>query len=363
MNLAKIVHIDTGREWRGGQQQSTYLHNGLIERSFKSAYFYKTGSQIHQRFCDDKTYHRVELFNEFDIFTARKIANFININDFNIIHCHTAHGLTIGIIASYLSGRTKIIATRRVEFPIKNTFSAKFKYKNKLVSRIVCISEAIRQVMINSNIDTNRLVTIHSGINLNRFESDKKLSDFNGVSFNGRIIVGTIAAFDGNKDYDNLLEAAKIVLDNRDNVIFLAVGSGKLFDGINAKVNYLGLNDSFIFAGEQKNVGQFLHTFDIFTLASKKEGLGTSILDAMAVGLPIAATCVGGIPEAVLHNYNGLLVPPSRPDELANNILRLIDDKEFRISCGNNSLRKVQHFDINNTIKQNIQLYEQILAE
>ena len=100
---------------------------------------------------------------------------------------------------------------------------------------------------------------------------------------------------------------------------------------------------------------------DIFILASKKEGLGTSILDAQSVGLPIIATKAGGIPEIVIHNNNGVLVNPQNPQELAAAIINLIDDKEKRELLGRNAKESVKNFDISINFNKNIELIETLL--
>ena len=165
----------------------------------------------------------------------------------------------------------------------------------------------------------------------------------------------------GHKDYPNFLKAAQLVLKQRENVTFCAVGDGKDRENILNSAEELGLNDRFYFPGFRKDIGQFLKSFDIFVMASKLEGLGTSILDAEAVGLPIVACNSGGIPETLSHNYNGLLVPSRNPEKLADAILQLCDDKKLRNEFGRNSLQNVKKFEIANTINKNIELYENLI--
>ena len=101
--------------------------------------------------------------------------------------------------------------------------------------------------------------------------------------------------------------------------------------------------------------------FDIFVLSSHLEGLGTSILDAQAVGLPVVACRTGGIPEAVKENINGLLVPPRNPEAMAEAILELARNKGKRLKFGKNAKETVKQFSIEKTVQENIKLYEQLL--
>ena len=104
----------------------------------------------------------------------------------------------------------------------------------------------------------------------------------------------------------------------------------------------------------------YIDSFDIFVLSSHLEGLGTTILDAQAVGLPVVACKTGGIPEAVEDNINGLLVPTRNPEAMADAILDLARYKRKRLEFGKNAKETVKQFAIEKTVQNNIELYEQL---
>jgi glycosyltransferase involved in cell wall biosynthesis len=174
--------------------------------------------------------------------------------------------------------------------------------------------------------------------------------------------VGTVAALVGHKDYPNLLQAAEIVIRENPEITFMAVGDGKDENLILALAKKLELGERFIFAGYQKNVGEFLKSFDIFVLASHMEGLGTSILDAQALGLPVVACRCGGIPEAVYDKINGRLVAPKNSEELASAILELATRPDLRQAYGKKARETVREFDISQTVKRNLNLYQSLLS-
>jgi len=157
------------------------------------------------------------------------------------------------------------------------------------------------------------------------------------------------------------LRAAGIVLENRRDVVFCAVGDGEKRAVIEEMACELGLGKRFIFAGQRKDVGVFLKSFDIFVLASKKEGLGTSVLDAQAVGLPVVACAAGGIPEMIRDGWNGLLVPQEDPAALARALMKLVSQPEFRRQLGAEAREFVGDFDIVKTVEGNVTLYREIL--
>ncbi len=360
----KVLHIDTEKTWRGGQQQAIYLHEGLIKRNIESMFVCQPDSSLNG-YCRENNLpcETFKIRGEADILAARKISKLCEAERYNIIHCHSAHALSIGLVVKYIKNDVKLIAARRVDFHVGKNMLSRYKYNNELIDSIVCISDKIRSVLIDDGIRQDKLVTIHSGIDLTKFDevnSPGSLRDELGIHADD-FIVGTIAAFAGHKDYHNLINAAKVVLETNKKIKFVLVGDGELFDEIKKKAIELNINDSIIFAGYRQNIGEFLGLFDVFVLASRKEGLGTSILDAQSVGLPVIATRTGGIPEIIDNEKNGLLIEPRNPPELASAISTLLSDSQKRELLGRAAQKSVREFDINKTIERNILLYKTLL--
>ncbi|MDY0381980.1 MAG: glycosyltransferase family 4 protein, partial [Candidatus Cloacimonadaceae bacterium] len=108
-------------------------------------------------------------------------------------------------------------------------------------------------------------------------------------------------------------------------------------------------------------VGGFLKAFDFFVLASKKDGLGTSVLDAMSVGLPIIGTKAGGIPEMIESGISGLLVEKRNPEALAEAMLMLAEDPDLRKRLGEGGLSRGKHFSKERMTQMNLELYKKLL--
>ncbi len=359
-----VLHIDTERGWRGGQQQAAYLTKKMVEMGFHTAVVCKPRSKLHS-FCQrEKIPHfTIAMRNELDFVSGFKIALLCRRFKFNILHLHSAHALSFGLWAKLFYNRLILIAVRRVVFPIRKNQISQFKYKNQHLNRIISISDGVKRVLIEAGVPEDRIVTIRSGIDLGKFDSISPPGGFRrslGIS-DGDILVGTVAAITEEKGYPNLIRAAKIVVGNAENVTFLAVGDGPDEEEVQDLAGRLNLGGKFIFAGFREDVGNFLKSFDIFVLASKMEGLGTSVLDAQAVGLPIVATTAGGIPEMIVDGRNGLLVPPEDEASLADAILKLTGDEKLRQKLGKNAKEDVKRFDIERTIRENIDLYREVL--
>ncbi len=361
-NNISILHLDSEASWRGGQQQASYLHSGLIRNGINSYFLCKKGSELSKYFENHKIqYATLPFSSEFDLASSFKIASFARQHNIDVIHCHDSHSHSLGLISKFFYQKPALISTRRVLFNIQKNYLSKKKYSSDKLDRIVCVSNAIKNVMICDGIDESKLTVINDGIDLSKFNnssSEKLIAEYKIIS--NSTVIGTIAAFTKEKDYPNLLSAAKMVIASSPRCVFIALGDGDDLEKMQGLAVQYGISENFIFTGFKSNVGDYLKLFDIFVLNSKSEGLGSSILDAMAVGLPIVATNVGGIPEIVEDKFNGLLVESENPESLAKAINNLVNDKYYRQQLGENSLIKVLDFDIDIIVNKYIDLYNSL---
>lgn len=360
----KVIHIDTEMSWRGGQQQAAYLFEGMLLQGCETLMLCQPGSAM-QKYClEKKLPHRSMSFpNELSVNTGRQTARLATSFQASILHLHSGHSVSWGLWAKLFSPSLRLIATRRVDFSIRKNPLSVYKYRNPALNHIVCISANIFQVMRQDGISDTKLSVIRSSVDIHRFDHDVVPFGFR-KTWNipdDNLLIGTVAAFVGHKDYPNLLRAARIVLQSRANITFMAVGEGALLDEMRAMATELQISDRFIFAGFQKQVGIFLKAFDIFVLASKLEGLGTSVLDAMSVGLPIIGTRAGGIPEMIKDAENGLLVPAQDHQALADAILKLADNPFQRGSLALQAQSDVHSFSVETMVRQYLALYESLL--
>lgn len=361
-----IIHIDTEKTWRGGQQQVYYLHEALLKRSIDSIMMCPQESILFQYYQKSNLpCISLEFRHELDYQAGIKIAKLAKRINATILHLHSGHSVSSGLWAKLFYHKLKLIATRRVDFSInKNPFSS-LKYNTRLLDHIVCVSDNIKQVLIKDGISANKLTTIYSGIKLDNLDDNIPALEIRkqwNVPQNA-ILIGTIAAFTGHKDYPNLLKAAQNVIKSRDDVYFMAVGDGKLLNETKDLANQYDIADKFIFTGFQTQTLDYLKSFDFFVMASKMEGLGTSILDAMSVGLPIVTTTAGGIPEIIQDGFNGLTVPVSDSIALSDAILRLIHNPSFQTILSSQAKKSVEKFDVKKTVESYIQLYRKILHD
>jgi glycosyltransferase involved in cell wall biosynthesis len=174
-------------------------------------------------------------------------------------------------------------------------------------------------------------------------------------------MVGTIANFRAQKDYPNLLNAARLLKESGLKIRIIAVGQGPLEEEMRALHDSMGLGDRLLLLGQRDDAVAVLGACDAFVMASKNEGLPVAIMEALALGLPICATSVGGIPEAVTDGVEGILVPPNDPASLAAALTRLTNDTALRAQLAAGAHSAGQRYDIQATVTRLEQIYLGVL--
>lgn len=358
-----VLHVDPERDWRGGQQQALYLHLELLERGYKSCFICNPESQLEGRLKQHNAVYRTIPFRcEADAIAAFRLAVFAKRHSYHILHLHSSHALSWGVLAKIFYPALKLVATRRVNVPIsKNPLSA-FKYKGNMLNAIVAISDATRILMEEDGIPAARIHTVYSGIDLNKYDSIQVPDDFRQQWQipESAILVGTVAAIVPPKDYPNFISAAALASKQDPSLHFLVVGDGKLRESCESLAQRLGLGSRITFAGFQSQVAVFLKAMDIFVLASRREGLGSVILDAMSVGLPVIGTRAGGIAEMIEDNVSGITVEAKNSKALAQAIVGLAADSAKRQRLSQAALKRVKSFSKEQMADGNIEVYKRL---
>jgi len=176
------------------------------------------------------------------------------------------------------------------------------------------------------------------------------------------VAVVTVANLRVQKAYPDLLQAAKQVLGENPRVVWLAIGHGPMEAELKQLAHSLGLGERFRFLGHCPDAVRIVAGCDIFSLASRYEGYPVAVMEALALGVPVVATAVGGVPEAVEQGISGLIVPPGQPKLLAAGILRLASDPALRSRFGAAALIGGQRYDIATSVRRNEAIYRQLAS-
>jgi len=354
----KIFHIDSEKTFRGGQRQVLYLLEGLGKRGVDNFLFCPGKSPLFER-AEKVRKIPATMCCEFDIFSAYKIAKFINRENPDVLHCHSAHALSIGIIAKKISScNPALIASRRVDFHIK----CLRKYLR--ADRIITVSKMIKQILISDDVPADKIDVVYSGIKQDQFQNLNGDYLYDELALNKNdIIIGNIAALTEQKDHFTFLKAAKIVIGKIKNVKFVIVGDGELSRKLMDFSRSNGTQNNVIFTGFRKDALNFLKIFNVFAISSKWEGLGTSILDAMASGVPVASTAAGGIKEIIEDGRNGFLAPPGDDAALAGKIIKLAEDEGLRKTFVEKGMETAEKFSSEKTAEGTLEVYRKVLKE
>ncbi len=233
-----------------------------------------------------------------------------------------------------------------------------------LSDKIITVSEYERRSLIELWIAPSKILTIHNGIELNKYKTQPNLDIRKqlGIKLDCPVI-GIIALFRPEKNHELFLQAAQEILKKNKNINFLLVGDGPTRKRIEELASRSGIVNNCIFTGSRKDIADILSMIDIGVLTSHWEGLPLVVLEYMASCKPIVCTNVGGIPEVVRNGINGFLVPPGDYQMLAQKINLLLENKGLALEMGRKGLLLLkQDFTINAMMKKIEDLYNQILV-
>jgi glycosyltransferase involved in cell wall biosynthesis len=360
----RILHINTERTWRGGEQQTLYLAQGLKQRGHECTVACPPASPLAaQARSENLDVAEVRMRGEADLAAMCKLARLIRSRGCDIIHMHTSHAHTLGCFASLFARRGVRVVSRRVDFRIiKNPFSRpKYRWG---VNKYVAISDAIKAVMVADGVATERIAVVHSGVDISRFDSveanaqmreDLQLQP-------GQPVIGNVAHLARHKGHRYLIEAVPEIVKEFPDAKVMIVGDGELRADLERQAARLGIERSVVFTGFRRDVPALLSLFDVFVMASHMEGLCTSVMDAMAARVPVVVTDAGGLPELVRNEVSGLVVPAKDPAALALAIVRLLRNREEAARFAAGAKRTVEEkYSVDAMVEGNMRVYDDLL--
>ncbi len=362
----KVLHITSPKTWRGGEQQLTYLVEELKSQGLDQVVMCPFNSAVH-RYCLKKHFNHVTYFKGFSAnpMVAFRVYHLCKRERIDLIHVHDSHAHNFAILAAVLTNNdVPIVVSRRVDFPVTDSTLSSYKYNHAHIARIICVSQAILEVMRPSIEDESKLCVVHSGIDLDRFKNVRK-QDLLREEFNldaDTKIIGNVAALAPHKDYPTFIRTAKALINDGVKAHFFGIGEGPSRKEVERCIEEEGMEEHITLTGFRDNVVDLLSSLDLFLITSKTEGLGTSILDALASGTPVVATEAGGIVEIIRSGENGLLAPTEDPQAVAAQVKRLLDDEALRAKCVAEGTKTVEAFSKEQMAKRTREIYAEVLS-
>jgi hypothetical protein len=300
----RIVHIDTGPEMRGGQYQVLLLLKGLGERGYSQVLLARKQSPLLR--AAKAAGHQAFPVTLFEVWRWSKLAG-------TVVHAHDARAHTLAAAAS----RAEIVVSRRVAFPVKQSFFSRWKYRR--ARRYLAVSRFVCETLITAGISREKIDVVYDGV--------EEVPA--GMPWNPELPVVALASRDPDKGRDLMEQAAAL-----------------------AKVDVSYSDD----------LARDLRRASLFIYLTRSEGLGSAALLAMSMGVPVIASRVGGLAEVFVHNESGLYVQ-NDAWEVAAAIQRLRDHPELAWCLGQGGRRRIQEcFTKEHMLNNTLRAYERVLA-
>jgi glycosyltransferase involved in cell wall biosynthesis len=360
----KILHVEAGKNLYGGALQVLYLIRGLQARGVSNVLVCPRNSAIASAAGDaaDRVYG-VRCTGDLDLPFVFHLWRIIRRERPDLVHLHSRRGAdTLGGVAARLAGAT-VVLTRRVDNP-EPPLLVRLKYR--LYDRVLTISEAIRRVLIDEGLPADAVTCVHSAVDAAAYAGRCDRAGFE-QAFDippGHRVCATIAQLIPRKGHRHLLAAMPRVLARHPGTVFVFFGKGPLEAELRARCAREGLAASVRFVGYRDDLARWLPCVDVVVHPAEMEGLGVSLLQAAAAGVPIVGAGAGGIPEIVRHGVNGLLVPPADSAAIAGSVLELLGDPERARSYGEAGRNIVlREFSIDAMVEGNLAVYQDLASE
>jgi glycosyltransferase involved in cell wall biosynthesis len=357
------LHIDTARTWRGGQNQVLVTLMGLRTLGHRTMLVAHAAGELRQRAREGLDLLPLAPKTEMDLAAAWRLSRVIRRLAPDVLHAHDPHGVAMAALALSMStqpAKPPLIASRRVDFPLRGSALSRWKYRQ--VDCFICASEAIRQMLVADGVSADRAVTVHEGIDLGRVEAAVPVNLHEELWLPHQApVVGNVAALVPHKGQRHLVEAAALVVREVPDARFVIAGEGELRQALERQIKDRRLEKHVLLAGFRPDALSLHKAFDIFVMSSVTEGLGTSLLDAMACAKPVVATAAGGIPEVVADGETGILVPPRDHEAMARAIVTLLTDSALRRRMGEAGLARVRaRFSAERMVEETVHVYERV---
>lgn len=357
------LHIDTARSWRGGQNQVLLTVDGLRALGHRAALVAHPDGELRKRAAAGLDLIPLAPRTEMDLTAAWRLARVIRRLGPDVVHAHDPHGVAMAALALSMSTTAPVpplLASRRVDFHLKgNSLS---RWKNRQVACFIAASEAIRQMLIGDGVPAERTVTVHEGIDVERVVAIPAVNVHEALWLPHHApLVGNVAALVPHKGQRYLIDATHRLMRAIPDARVVIFGEGELRDHLEHLVHEHHLEKHVLLPGFRTDILGCIKGLDLFVMSSVTEGLGTSLLDAMACARPIIATQTGGIPEVVEDGVTGLLVPPRDAAALAGAMEALLTDEPRREQLAAAGFERVrQRFTVERMVAQTLDVYARV---
>ena len=307
-----------------------------------------------------------------DMSVIGRLEDEINREGYDIIHCH---GARANFIAMFLKNKVKkpMLTTIHSDYKLdfKDNFYKKIVYTAlnsmalKKFDYYIAISDTFKDMLISRGFKENKIFVVYNGIDLDgemKYVTRKEFLGRYNIPEENKIIVGIIARLDLVKDHETFIKAAKKVIEQRDDVLFLIAGTGNEEKRLKSLVKEMDLDKHIYFLGFVKDQYSFFNTIDINVLTSVSESFPYVILEGARLKKTIISTEVGGINRIIKNGHNGWLINVGDSEALADKIIFFAENKDKIQEMGDDLFRTVEeNFSSRKMAENHVEIYKEIL--
>ena len=338
------LHIDTARQWRGGQSQVRYTVMGLRALGQRAVLVAHPEGELLKRMSEGMDLIPLAPRNEIDLAAAWRLSRVLKQLRPDIVHAHDPHAVAMAATALSIASptpRPPLVASRRIEFRIARHSFSRWKYSQ--VDCFLAISRAVRDRLVADGIPATKIDVVHEGVDVERIVQLPS-GNLHAALFlpAGAPVVGNIGALVAQKAQHTLIEAAALAVRQVPDMRLVILGEGELRGALEEQIRHLHLERHVFLAGFRPDVLELMKDFDVFALSSIYEGMCTSLVDAMAAQKAAVATAAGGVPEVLADGETGFLVRAHDARGMAERIVELLKDADLRRRMGDAGLARAR---------------------
>jgi glycosyltransferase involved in cell wall biosynthesis len=338
---------------------------GLRARGHRAVLVAHPEGELYRRALEGPDLVPIASMNEVDLSAAWKLSRVVRKWKPAIVHAHDPHAVAMAALGlSYGAPvpRPKLVASRRVDFHLQGNAFSQWKYRQ--VDGFIAASGAIRDILVHDGIPAGRINVVHDGIDVGKI-ARRETADLHAEYWlpHGVPVIVNVGALVAHKGQKFLIEAMSVVLREVPDARLVIFGEGELRPVLERQVKHQSLEKHVLLPGFREDVLSLMKSADLFVMSSVTEGLGSAVLDTMAMALAVVGTRAGGIPEAVVPGETGELVEPGEVKPLAAALVKLLKDPTLRRTYGEAGRQRVaSQFDVEHLVDGTLAAYTRLGA-
>ncbi len=364
-----VLHLSAVKNWGGGEHHIENLYKELLDTNpeINNIILCAKDAAFHNRLKTTKINFETGIRKlKIDLRYVLKINTICKTQNIELIHIHDPIALQLAIISDKIFKLPPFVFSKKTSFKIKQRKKTLYKYNYLKIKKILCVSKETQRVCEKAITDHKKLITIYHGTNL---KTKSTQTPFNlREKFNitpDKKIIGNIANHIRAKHLDTWIDIANRIVNDekRDDFIFIQIGEyTNRTDALLQRVKTLKLENHMMFLGYTTNASNFISQFDISVMTSQSEGIPQFIYESMYHKTPIVSTNVGGIPEIIDHNSNGLLANTYDDETLTKQVFALSNQPELQQQFIEKAHKKlIANFTTSKMAQETLKVYETVI--